>query len=46
MKEENTEPVIDLDPRELQGLSQVVKISSKSAADSRLLSKIGEGPPG
>ncbi len=46
MREENAKPVIDLDPRELLGLSQVAKVSDKSAPDSRLLSKVGaEGPP-
>ena len=46
MKEDGigTEPVIELDPRELLGLSQVAKISNKPAADGRLLSKVGEGP--
>ena len=29
MREENAKPVIDLDPRELLGLSQVVKVSCK-----------------
>ena len=41
-----TEPVIELDPRELLGLSQVTKVSGKQEAVSRLLSKVGEGPSG
>ena len=45
MKEDSTQPLIDLDPRELLGLSQVAKVSDKPAADGRLLSKVGEGPP-
>ena len=44
MKVDNTQPVIELDPRELLGLSQVAKVSGKPAADGRLLSKVGEGP--
>ena len=44
MKEDSTQPLIDLDPRELLGLSQVAKVSNKPAADGRLLSKVGEGP--
>ena len=45
MKEERAlSPIIDLDPRELLGLSQVAKVSGKPAADGRLLSKVGEGP--
>jgi len=44
MKEDSTQPVIELDPRELLGLSQVAKVSNKAAADGRLLSKVGEGP--
>ena len=46
MREENAKPVIDLDPRELLGLSQVVKVSCKQEDVSRVLSKVGfEGPP-
>ena len=46
MKEDSTQPLIDLDPNELLGLSQVAKVSGKRAADGRLLSKVGlEGPP-
>ena len=46
MKEESTEPIIDLDPSELLGLSQVAKVSGKREAVGRLLSKVGaEGPP-
>jgi hypothetical protein len=45
MKEDSTKPPIELDPKELLGLSQVAKVSDKPAADGRLLSKIGpEGP--
>ena len=39
-----TEPIIELDPRELLGLSQVAKVSGKQEDVSRLLSKVGEGP--
>ena len=39
-----TEPIIELDPRELLGLSQVAKVSGKQEAVGRLLSKVGEGP--
>jgi len=46
MKEDHTQPLIELDPRELLGLSQVAKVSDKPAADGRLLSKVGEGPSG
>ena len=47
MKEDSTQPLIDLDPNELLGLSQVAKVSGKPAADGRLLSKVGpEGPSG
>ena len=47
MKEDSTQPLIDLDPRELLGLSQVAKVSNKPAADGRLLNKVGgEGPQG
>ena len=46
MKEDSTQPLIDLDPNELLGLSQVAKVSGEPAADGRLLSKVGpEGPP-
>jgi hypothetical protein len=46
MKEESTEPIVDLDPNELLGLSQVAKVSGKWEAVGRLLSKVGaEGPP-
>jgi len=46
MKEDSTQPLIDLDPNELLGLSHVAKVSGKPAADGRLLSKVGpEGPP-
>ena len=46
MKEDSTGPLIDLDPNELLGLSQVVKVSDKQGAVGRLLSKVGtEGPP-
>ena len=46
MKEDSTELLIDLDPNELLGLSQVVKVSGKQEAVGRLLSKVGtEGPP-
>jgi hypothetical protein len=44
MKEDSTQPLIELDPNELLGLSQVAKVSNKTAADGRLLSKVGEGP--
>src|SRR5690349_7854694 len=44
MKEGSTQPFIELDPRELLGLSQVAKVSDKPAADGRMLSKVGEGP--
>jgi hypothetical protein len=44
MKEDSTQPLIDLDPNELLGLSQVAKVSGKQAATGRLLSKVGEGP--
>ena len=44
MKEDSTQPLINLDPRELLGLSQVAKVSNKTAADGRLLNKVGEGP--
>jgi hypothetical protein len=44
VKEDSTQPVIELDPRELLGLSQVAKVSNKTAADGHLLSKVGEGP--
>jgi hypothetical protein len=44
MKEDSTQPVIELDARELLGLSQVAKVSNKTAADGRLLSKVGERP--
>jgi hypothetical protein len=41
-----TEPLIELDPRELLGLSQVAKVSGKQEDVSRVLSKVGaEGPP-
>ena len=47
MKEDSTQPLIDLDPNELLGLSQVAKVSGKQAATGRLLNKIGgEGPAG
>jgi hypothetical protein len=46
MKEDTTQPLIDLDPRELLGLSQVAKVSDKPSVDGRLLSKVGEGPSG
>jgi len=45
MKEDSTEPLIELDPNELLGLSQVAKVSDKPSVDGRLLSKVGEGPP-
>ena len=46
MKEDTTQPLIDLDPRELLGLSQVAKVSGKQEDAGRLLSKVGtEGPP-
>jgi len=37
-----TEPHIDLDPRELLGLSQVAKVSGKQEDVGRVLSKVGE----
>jgi len=41
-----TEPLIELDPRELLGLSQVAKVAGKQADVGRVLSKVGfEGPP-
>jgi hypothetical protein len=44
MKEDST---IELDPRDLLGLSQVAKVSGKQAATGRLLNKVGgEGPQG
>ena len=43
MKEKSAEPIIDLDPSELLGLSQVVKVSDPEAT-AKLLSKVGEGP--
>ena len=46
MREDSTEPLIDLDPRELLGLSQVAKVSGKKEAIGRLLSKVGEGVQG
>ena len=46
MKEDSTQSLIDLDPNELLGLSQVVKVSGKREAVGRVLSKVGfEGPP-
>ena len=48
VKEESVviEPAIDLDPRELLGLSQVAKVSGKPEAVGRLLCKVGtEGSP-
>ena len=48
MKEDGigTESLIELDPEELLGLSQVVKVAGKQEAVGRLLSKVGfEGPP-
>ena len=46
MKEDSAAPLIELDPRELLGLSQVAKVSTDSKADPQLLNKIGpEGPP-
>jgi len=46
MKDDITQPLIDLDPNKLLGLSQVAKVSGKPSADGRLLSKVGtEGPP-
>ena len=42
-----TEPLVELDPRELLGLSQVAKVSGEHAATGRLLNKVGgEGPAG
>jgi hypothetical protein len=38
MKEDST---IELDPRDLLGLSQVAKVSGKQAATGRLLNKVG-----
>ena len=41
-----TDPLIELDPEELLGLSQVVKVAGQQEAVGRLLSKVGfEGPP-
>lgn len=37
---------IDLDPRELLGLSQVAKVSGKQEDVGRMLSRVGEGPSG
>lgn len=45
MKDDRNAPVIALDPSELLGLSQVVKVSGKQDALGRLLCKVGEGPP-
>ena len=46
MKEDSTELLIDLDPNELLGLSQVAKVSGKQEDVGRVLSKVGaEGPP-
>jgi hypothetical protein len=48
MKEDGigTEPLIELDPSELLGLSQVAKVSGEQEAVGHLLSKVGpEGPP-
>jgi hypothetical protein len=45
MKEDSTEPLVDLDPNELLGLSQVVKVSCKQEDVSRVLSKVGCGVP-
>jgi hypothetical protein len=47
MKEDSTQPVIELDPRELLGLSQVAKVFGEHPATGRLLNKVGgEGPAG
>jgi len=47
MKEDGTEPRIELNPNELLGLSQVVKVSGKQEDAGRLLSKVGgEGAQG
>ena len=46
MKEDSTQPPIELDPRELLGLSQVAKVSGKQENVGRVLSKVGEGPTG
>ncbi len=46
MKEDSTQPRIDLDSNELLGLSQVAKVSGKQEDVGRVLSKVGpEGPP-
>ena len=46
MKEDSTQPLIDLDPNELLGFGQVAKVSGKQEAVGRLLNKVGtEGPP-
>ena len=45
MKEDSTQPLLDLDPNELLGLSQVAKVSGKPAADGRLLSKSAPKDP-
>jgi hypothetical protein len=45
MKEDSTQPLIELDPRELLGLSQVAKVSGKQEDAGRLLSKVGEEAP-
>ena len=46
MKEDSTgnAPLIELDPRELLGLSKVAKVSGVHRATGRLLNKVGEGP--
>jgi Chaperone of endosialidase len=41
MKEDNTQPLIELDPRELLGLSQVAEVSGKQEDVGRVLSKVG-----
>jgi hypothetical protein len=49
MKEDSigTEPLIELDPRELLGLSQVAKVSGEHAATGRLLIKsVAKDPQG
>ena len=45
MKEKKP-PIIDLDPSELLGLSQVAKVTADPTAAAKLLSKVGETPSG
>ena len=44
MEEKGPKPIIELDPRELLGFSQMAKVSAEAKASSKLLSKVGEGP--